>query len=92
MVFHWILNDSKSPQVFRTFLSILADLNNSVVWMVSPCPLISKSPSHFTNTLWIVPGAQIITGIMSPSYSLIIIITVIIIIIIWLLESFSHQH
>ena len=26
-VFHWSLSDSKSPQVFRTLLSILADLN-----------------------------------------------------------------
>ena len=31
MVFHWILIDSKSPQVSRTFLSILADVNNALV-------------------------------------------------------------
>ena len=37
------LSDSKSPQISRTLLSILADLNNAVVWMVSTCPLISKS-------------------------------------------------
>ena len=30
-------------QVSRTLLSIQADLNNAVVWMVSSCPLISKS-------------------------------------------------
>ena len=36
MVFHWILSDSKSPQVSKTFLTILADLSNVVVWMVSP--------------------------------------------------------
>ena len=37
------LSDSKSPQVFRTFLSILADLNNAVLWMSSIRPLISNS-------------------------------------------------
>ena len=31
MVFHWSLCDSKSPQVSRAFLSILADLNIAVV-------------------------------------------------------------
>ena len=31
MVFHWSLSDSKSPQVSRTLISILADFNNSVV-------------------------------------------------------------
>ena len=35
MVFHWSLRDSKSPQVSRTLLSILAVLNYAVVWMVS---------------------------------------------------------
>ena len=35
MVFHRTLSDSKSPQVFRTLLSILAVLKNTVVWMVS---------------------------------------------------------
>ena len=39
MVFHCSLIDSKSPQVSRTFLSILDDLNNAVV---STRPLISK--------------------------------------------------
>ena len=29
--FHWRLSDSKSPQVSKTLLSILADLNNYVV-------------------------------------------------------------
>ena len=31
MVFYWSLSDSKSPQLSRTFLSILAVLNNAVV-------------------------------------------------------------
>ena len=35
MVFHWSLSDKKSPQVSRTLLSILSDLKNAVVWMVS---------------------------------------------------------
>ena len=42
MVFHWSVSDSKSPQVSRTLLSIRADLNNAVVWMVSTHPLIFK--------------------------------------------------
>ena len=35
------LSDSKSHQVSRTLLSILADLNNAVVWMVSTRPFIN---------------------------------------------------
>ena len=35
MVSHWSLSDSKFPQVSRTLLSILTDLNNAVVWTVS---------------------------------------------------------
>ena len=42
MVFHWILSDSKLPQVSRTILSILAILNNVVFWMVSIRPPTSK--------------------------------------------------
>ena len=51
MVFHWNLNDSKSPQVFSTLLSIPAGLNNAVVWTVSTCPIISESSSPCTNPL-----------------------------------------
>ena len=36
MVFLWSLSDSKSPQVFRTLLSILNNLNNAVVWLGLP--------------------------------------------------------
>ena len=50
-------------QVSGTLLSILADLNNAIVRMVSTCPLISKSFNHFTNPLGIVPSAPIIYGI-----------------------------
>ena len=35
VVFYWSLSDSKSPQISRTLLNILAILNNAVVWMVS---------------------------------------------------------
>ena len=35
--------DSKSPRVSRTLLSILVDLNNAVVWMVSIYSPISNS-------------------------------------------------
>ena len=59
MVFHWSLGDSKSPQVSRTLLGILADLNNAVVWMVSIRPLISKSSSLFINPSLTVPRALI---------------------------------
>ena len=56
MFFHWSLNDSKSPKVSRTLLSILLDLNNAVVWMVST-PFISKSSSPFINHLVTIPRA-----------------------------------
>ena len=41
----WSLIDIKFPQVSRTLLSILANLNNAIVWMVSTHPLISKFSS-----------------------------------------------
>ena len=49
MVSHWSLRDSKSPQVSRTLLSILDNLDNAVVWIVSTGSLISKSFSPFIN-------------------------------------------
>ena len=61
MVFHWSLSDSKSPQVSRTLLSILAVLNNVVVWMVSTC---HQFPSLFSNPLVTVPKASITIGII----------------------------
>ena len=53
----------KSPQVSGTLLSILADLNNAVVWIVSSRALISNSLIPFTNLLGTVPRAPIIIGI-----------------------------
>ena len=64
MVFHWNLSDSKSPQVFRTLLSILAVLSNAVIWMVSTRPPTFKSSSPFSNPLVSVPNAQITIGII----------------------------
>ena len=64
MVFHWSLSDNKSPQVSRTLLSILAVLNNAVVWIVSTRPPTSKSSSPFSNPLVTVPNAPITIGII----------------------------
>ena len=64
MVFHWSLSDSKPPQVSRTLLSILAVLNNVVVWMVSTRPPTSKSSNPFSNPLVTVPNAPITIGII----------------------------
>ena len=60
VVFHWNLSDSKYPQVSSTLFSILAVLNNAVVWRASTRPLISKSSSPFINPLVTVPKAQIL--------------------------------
>ena len=56
------LSVSKSPQVSRTLLSILAVSNNAVDWMVSTHPPISKSSSLFNNPLVTVPKAPITFG------------------------------
>ena len=51
MDFHSNLSDSKSPKVSRTLLSILIDLNNAVVRMVSARPSISKTSRFFYQVL-----------------------------------------
>ena len=56
------MTNRRSPQLSRTLLSILADLNNAVFWMVSTRPLISKSSSPCTNPLVIVPTTPIKIG------------------------------
>ena len=63
MVFHWSLSDSRFPQVSRTLFSILTDLNNAVVRMVSTRPLILKSSSPFINLSVTVSRAPITVGI-----------------------------
>ena len=60
MVFHWSLSDSKSPQVSKTRLRILAVLSNAVIWIVSTRLPTSKSSRPFNNPLVIVPNAPII--------------------------------
>ena len=47
----WVVT---SLLVSRTLLSILPNLCNAVVWMVSTCPIITKSSSRFSNPLGIV--------------------------------------
>ena len=51
LVFYWSLSNSKSSQVSRTLLSILADHNNALFWMVMILPLISNSSSLFSEVL-----------------------------------------
>ena len=63
MVFHLSLRDSRSLQVSRTFLSIVVDLINAVVWIVSARPPISNSFSPFSKPLLILPSAPITIGI-----------------------------
>ena len=77
MFFCWILSDSKSSQVSRTLLSILDDLTNAAVWIVSSYHLFSKSSSPFTSPLVSVPRAPFI-------------IIIIIIIIIIYIESVQN--
>ena len=67
MVYHRSLSDSKSPQVSGTLLSILADLNNVVVCMVSARHLISNSSSLGINPLMTVLSHQL--QLVSPSLS-----------------------
>ena len=62
MVSYWSLSDSRSPQVSRTRLRILAVLSNAVVWIVSTRPPTSKSSRPFNNPLVIVPKAPITIG------------------------------
>ena len=62
MVLDWSLSDSKSPQISRTRLRILAVLSNAVVWIVSTRPPTSKSSRPFNNPLVIVPNAPITIG------------------------------
>ena len=64
MVFHWRLGDSKSPQVSRTLLSILAVFNNAVDWMVFTRPPTSKSSRSFNKLLVPVPKAPFTIGII----------------------------
>ena len=66
MVFHWSLGKSKSPQVSRTLLSIVANLGNVVVRMVLILPLISNSSS--CNILAFDPAVNRETGASGRRY------------------------
>ena len=61
IVFLWILRNSKSPQVFRTLLGILA---NSVIWMATIFPPILCSSSLFAGLFRIVPCAPTTNSII----------------------------
>ena len=67
MTSNWSLSDSKSLQVTRTILSILADLDNILTWMVSSNSLISKSSSPCSNSVVTVPSAPVKNGITVTS-------------------------
>ena len=62
MVFHWSLSDSKSPQVSKTRLRILAVLSNAVVWIVSTRPPTFKFSRPFNNPFVTMPNAPITIG------------------------------
>ena len=73
MVSLWSLSRSKSPQVSikpPQVFSILVNLNNDVVWMVTTGPLTSKSCNPFTNPLEIVLNAQVTADITDTSCSI----------------------
>ena len=59
------LNDCKSPLISRTLPSIQANLNETVIWMVSILPLISNSSSLLPKLLEIVPSSTTICTIVT---------------------------
>ena len=68
MISHWSLSDSKSPQVSRTPLSILANLNNSIFWMISTRLFISKPSRPSVTVLRALITIGIIVTIMFSSF------------------------
>ena len=64
MVFHWNLNNSESPRVFRNLLSILVVFNNVVVCIVSTRSPTSKFSSPLDNLLVTEWKAPITIGII----------------------------
>ena len=61
MVSHGSSSDSMSLEVSGVFISILTDLDNVVVWMVSTCLFISKFSISFINSFRTVPSDQLIS-------------------------------
>ena len=62
-VFYWSLSNSKSPQVSKTYLMILANLNNTVLWMVLILHLISNSSSPLFKSFGTILRAPTTVGI-----------------------------
>ena len=73
-VFQWSLSDNKSPQISRTLLSILADLNNAVVQIVLNRSPISNSSSPLSKPLGSIPSAPIAINITITLIILLIMI------------------
>ena len=69
VVFHWSLNDSKSPQLSIILLGILANLKNAVVWIVLILPLIFNSSNPLSNHFGTIPSTSAIIGITASSCS-----------------------
>ena len=73
MVLHWSWSNSKYPQVSRTLLSILTDINNARVKMDSRLLISKSSRLFFTNPSVTVSRAPITTSItvtfMFPIFS-----------------------
>ena len=63
MVFYWSPSDNKSPQVFNTLLSILANFNNAAFWTVSACALIQTPLAPLPGLWGSIPSATNTTGI-----------------------------
>ena len=76
MVLHLIPSDSKSPQFSRTLLSILVDLNNAVVWMISTCLLISTSSIPFTEPFVTLSSRRITICIIATFMHLLLFIPI----------------
>ena len=64
IVSHRSLSNYKFPQVSRTLLSILADLNNKVFWMLSTRPIIFMSSYPFIDPLVTASRPPIKIGII----------------------------
>ena len=59
MIFYWNPSNNKSVQVSRTLLSILANLNNTVILMDSACPLIPNSSGSFFKLFGVILSTPI---------------------------------
>ena len=69
MVFHWSLSDSKSPQVSRIRLRILAVLSNAVIWIVSSRPptyyyYYTLSGFHTSDSWWSFTGVWLTASLL----------------------------